>query len=210
MGEDEMGIFEKAKSITDTDLRVMLEDSSEPAQTLRRHILSLEESQRQLKSSQGFLERQRAWLEASAERKLRLAEEWEGRAATAARQSRDDLARHALLRKKELLRSMGDDRAQLEHIFPQLAGLDERLGEVRQKILKAKSVRARFFDGETTTATKPAPEDALVQSPHDPASPPPVPDDSRRLTESEQQELDDDLADLKRRMGRKEKPGDPP
>jgi phage shock protein A len=209
MGEGEMGIFEKAKNITDTDLRVMLEDSSEPAQTLRRHILSLEESQRQLKSSQGFLERQRAWLEASAERKLRLAEEWEGRAASAARQSRDDLARHALLRKKELLRSMGDDRAQLEHILPQLAELDGRLGEVRQKILKAKSVRARFFDGETT-ATTPAPGDVDAQTPHDPASPPPASDDSRRLTESERQELDDELADLKRRMGRKEKSGDPP
>ena len=206
MGEDEMGIFEKAKNITDTDLRVMLEDSSEPDQTLRRHILSLEESQRQLKSSQGFLERQRAWLEASAERKLRLAEEWEGRAASAARQSRDDLARHARLRKKELLRSMGDDRAQLEHILPQLAELDGRLGEVRQKILKAKSVRARFFDGETTAA----PDDVDGQAPHEPASPPPAPDDSRRLTESERQELDDELADLKRRMGRKEKSGDPP
>jgi hypothetical protein len=209
MGEGEMGIFEKAKNITDTDLRVMLQDSSEPAQTLRRHILSLEESQRQLKSSQGFLERQRAWLEASAERKLRLAEEWEGRAASAARQSRDDLARHALLRKKELLRSMGDDRAQLEHILPQLAELDGRLGEVRQKILKAKSVRARFFDGETT-APAPVPDDADARTAGAAASPPPAPDDSGRLTESERQELDDELADLKRRMGRKEKSGDPP
>jgi len=198
MGEDGMGIFEKAKNITDTDLRIMLQDSSEPAQTLRRHILSLEESQRQLKSSQGFLERQRAWLEASAERKLRLAEEWEGRAAGAARQSRDDLARHALLRKKELLRSMGDDRAQLERILPQLAELDGRLGEVRQKILKAKSVRARFFEGETASPSAP---DLDAQTPPEAVSPPSVADDSRRLTESERRELDQELEDLKRRMG---------
>ncbi|HUW59294.1 MAG TPA: hypothetical protein VMZ92_21855, partial [Planctomycetota bacterium] len=104
-----MGLFEKARNITDTELRVVVAESADPAGSLRRHILSLEESQRQLRSSQGFLRRQRDWLEKSAERKLSLAEEWEKRALTAARQDRDDLARHALVRKKELLRSMGED-----------------------------------------------------------------------------------------------------
>jgi phage shock protein A len=192
-----MGIFEKAKNITDTDLRIMLQESSEPAEALRRHILSLEESSRQLKSSQGFLDRQRTWLEASAERKLGLAEEWEGRAASAARQSRDDLARHALLRKKELLRSMSEDRAQLERILPQLQELDGRLGEVRQKILKAKAVRARFFEGDAAAAPPPDADDPAPLH----GSPPSAQGDSSRLTESERQELDEELKDLKRRMG---------
>jgi len=195
MGEGEMGLFEQAKNITDTDLRILLQESSEPAETLRRHILSLEESQRQLKSSQGFLERQRKWLEASAERKLRLAEEWEGRAASAARQSRDDLARHALLRKKELLRSMSEDRTQLERILPQLQELDGRLGEVRQKILKAKSVRERFFEGDPARTPDRADTDTRASG-----SAPGVERDSPELTESERQELDEELKDLKRRM----------
>jgi phage shock protein A len=195
MGESEMGLFEKAKNITDTDLRIMLEGSSEPAETLRRHILGLEESSRQLKSSQGFLERQRKWLETSAERKLRLAEEWERRAAGAARQSRDDLARHALLRKKELLRSMSDDRTQLEHILPQLEELDGRLGEVRQKILKAKSVRARFFEGDPARTSDEAEADTSASG-----SAHPVERDSPKLTESERRELDEELKNLKRRM----------
>ncbi|HUV39385.1 MAG TPA: hypothetical protein VMY39_07205, partial [Planctomycetota bacterium] len=121
-----MGLLEQARNITDTDLRLLVQESSEPEEALRRHILSLEESQRQLKSSQGFLTRQSTWLEKSAERKLSLAEEWDRRALTAARGDRDDLARHALLRKKELLRSMSEDRRQLERILPQLREVEER------------------------------------------------------------------------------------
>jgi phage shock protein A len=142
---NDMGLFEKSRSITDTDLRILVQDSGEPSEALRRHILSLEESQRQLKSSQGFLERQRLWLESCAERKLGMAEEWGRRAEAAAGQNRDDLARQALVRKKDLLRSMGEDRRQLEEILPQLGETERRLGEVRQKILKARSVRERLF-----------------------------------------------------------------
>ena len=190
-----MGLFEKARNITDTELRVVVAESADPAGSLRRHILSLEESQRQLRSSQGFLRRQRDWLEKSAERKLSLAEEWEKRALTAARQDRDDLARHALVRKKELLQSMGEDRRQLERILPQLEEADRRLSEVRQKILKARAVRTRLF-GEGETGVLDADDAAST----DTAGSRPVEREESDLTERERQELDEELEDLKRRL----------
>jgi len=191
-----VGLFEKAKNITDTELRLVVADSDDPSEALRRHILSLEESQRQLRTSQGVLKRQRDWLESGAERKLALAEEWEKRAVTAARKGRDDLARHALVRKKELLRSMSDDRRQLEHLLPQLEEVEGRLGEVRQKVLKARAARARFFEGndvesaEAADSAGPPPESSRFREP------PPL-----KLTEREQRELDEELRDLKRRFG---------
>lgn len=190
-----MGIFEKSRNITDTDLRIVVSGSSDPLEALRRHILSLEESQRQLKSSQGLLERQRKWLESSAERKLGLAEEWDKRAATAAREGRDDLARHALLRKKELLRSMSEDRVQLERILPQLEQVAGRLGEVREKILKARSVRTRFGEGGEASVLADTDDEGPegVTGPTDTR-------DERRLTEHQRRELDDELRDLKRRL----------
>jgi phage shock protein A len=191
-----MGLFEKTKNITDTDLRIVVQGSDDPSEALRRHILSLEESQRQLKSSQGFLERQRQWLESSAERKLSLAEEWAKRAAAAARQtegSGDDLARHALLRKKELLRSMGEDRRQLEGLVGQLAEVERRLGQVRQKILKARAVRERLF-GEGAAAVEPASAGAAAPPEPRPERPPTT------LSAQEQREIDEELRDLKRRL----------
>ena len=151
---DIMGIFEKARAITDTDLRILVEGSEDPEESLRRHILNLEESHRQLRGSQGVMDRQRQWLESSAERKLSLAEEWQRRAEAASRQGREDLANHALERKQELMLSMGEDRRQLEALRPQLGETERRLEDLREKIRKARAVRERLF-GKPDDAAEP-------------------------------------------------------
>ena len=142
---DDMGLFEKAKSITDTDLRILVQKSDDPEEALRRHILSLEESRRQLEGSQGMMERQCQWLEASADRKLVLAEEWQRRAEASERQDRPDLASHAGERKEELMRSMGEDRRQLDALRPQLEEATRRLDETRDKVRKARAAREQIF-----------------------------------------------------------------
>lgn len=140
-----MGLFERARNITETDLRILVQDSTDPEEALRRHILSLEESQRQLRGSEGVMESQRQWLESSAERKLTLAEEWSRRAESAQRQGRADLASHARERKEELMRSMGEDRRQLEALRPQLEETSRRLEDLREKVRKARAARESLF-----------------------------------------------------------------
>jgi phage shock protein A len=140
-----MGIFEKARSITDTDLRILVQEADDAEEALRRHILSLEESHRQLEGSRGTLDRQHRWLEASAERKLALAEEWRRRADASKAQGREDLAIHARERQQELMLSMGEDRRQLEAIRPQLAEADRRIEDLREKIRKARAAREKLF-----------------------------------------------------------------
>ena len=146
-GAGPMGIYEKARSITDTDLRMLVEGASDAQEALRRHILSLEESHRQLEGSWGTMDRQRQWLEASAERKLSLAEEWRRRAQVSATQAREDLATHARERQQELMLSMGEDRKQLEALRPQIAETGRRIEELLQKIRKARAVRESLFGG---------------------------------------------------------------
>jgi phage shock protein A len=189
-----MGLFEQARNITDTDLRIIVQESSDPSEAMRRHILSLEESHRQLKSSLNTLERQRAWLENSAERKLTLAEEWDKRAATAALGARDDLARHALLRKKELLQSMAEDRRQLEQVLPQLSDVQARQNEVHGKILKARAVRSKFFEEGAASAAGGEDEQRPPQAPRGAAR------IAEKLSDRERQDLEKELEDLKRRL----------
>ena len=195
-----MGLFERAKSITDTELRLVVAGGGDPVESLRRHILSLAESLRQLKSSHGFLSRRRYWLENSVERKLGLAEEWERRAFAAAKQDRDDLARQALLRKKELLRSMSEDRRQLERLLPQLGEIEGRLSEVGQKMRKARAVRARFSQGAEAGALEE--EESAKATPETPAS---AGREEPVLSDREREELDEELKDLKRRIKPEEK-----
>ncbi len=140
-----MGIFERARSITDTDLRILVQEADDAEEALRRHILSLEESHRQLEGSRGTMDRQRQWLEASAERKLNLAEEWRRRADASKAQGREDLTAHAKERQQELMLSMGEDRRQLEAIRPQLAEADRRIEDLREKIRKARVARESLF-----------------------------------------------------------------
>ena len=154
---DRMGLFEKARNITDTDLRILVQESEDPEESLRRHILSLEESHRQLRTSEGMMDRQRRWLESSAERKLSLAEEWQRRAEAAGRQGREDLASHALERKQELMLSMGEDRRQIEALRPQLEETERRLEDLREKIRKARSVREELFGESDDAAGRPGP-----------------------------------------------------
>jgi phage shock protein A len=148
---DAMGLFERARNITDTNLRILVAESSDPEEALRHHILSLEESQRQLRGSEEVMESQRQWLESSAERKLNLAEEWQRRAEAEERQGRADLATHAVERKQELMRSMGEDRRQLETLRPQLEETSRRLEDLREKVRKARAAREQLF-GETPGA----------------------------------------------------------
>ncbi len=148
---DAMGLFERARNITDTNLRILVQESQDPEEALRRHILSLEESQRQLRGSEEVMGRQRDWLESSAERKLTLAEEWSRRAEAAQRGGRADLASHARERKEELMRSMGEDRRQLETLRPQLEETSRRLEDLREKVRKARAAREQLF-GETPSA----------------------------------------------------------
>ena len=192
-----MGLFEKAKNITDTELRMVVAGGGDPSESLRRHILRLEESQRQLKSSHGFLERQRTWLENSAERKLSLAEEWEKRAVTAVKQDREGLARQALLRKKELLRSMSEDRGQLERLLPQLEEVEDQLCKLREKTLKARAVRARFSaEGEAGALE----DEKGVRPPDVVKGSDPFFVGEPVLSDREREELDEELKDLKRRI----------
>ena len=190
-----MGVFEKAKNITDTDLRIVVTGSSDPAEALRRHVLRLEETQRQLKGPEGFLDRQREWLEESVERKLGLAEEWDKRAAAAVEADRDDLARHAIRRKKELLRSLNEDRQSLNDLMPQLEEVRSRLKNIRRKIAKAREVRATLCDDPEFTPTESA-----ASEPATPAAGSPTSEDDV-LDQAGEGEVDEELRRLKRRLG---------
>jgi phage shock protein A len=140
-----LGILEKAKNITDTDLRLVVTQASDPEAALRRHILSLEESQRQLRGSEEHLARQCDWLQAGIDRKLALAESWDKREAQAKAAGREDLAQHARERKNELLAQLAEDRRELDRVAPQVSEVRTRLEEVRAKIVKARDARKQLF-----------------------------------------------------------------
>ena len=188
-----MGLFEQARNITDTDLRVVLTQSDQPVDALKAHILKLEASQRELVRSEEFLVRQRDWLEQAVERSLGVAEQSAARAEKMVAAGREDLAREALLDKKESMRQMSADARQLERLERSLAEARGQRAQLEARINQARRIRARIAAGE------PLEEGDLHQEPPPPEKPVGL-SPRASLTPGEEKELTRELDELRRQV----------
>ena len=143
-----MGIFEQARNITDTSLRLVLDASDEPAEALKRHILKLEASLRDLARSEESIVRQCQWLGANVERNLKLAEASEARAAKLLELGREQPARETLRDKRESVRQVSADQRRLAPLEASLSGVRDQLQQLQRRITQAKKVRARLAAGK--------------------------------------------------------------
>ena len=187
-----MGLFEQARNITDTDLRLVLTESSQPVDALKKHILKLEASLRELVRGEEYLVKQREWLDQAVERNLKLAEQSEARAARMLELGREEEARGALLEKRESLGQMSADRRQLEREERTLTDLRRQRRQLEQRIDQARRIRVRMAAGE------PLSESDLHPVPSEPPAEPEPVRPAPELSPGDEDELTKEIERLRR------------
>ena len=200
-----MGISEQARNVTDTSLRLVLTTSDDPSQALKRHILKLEASHRDLLQSETSVVNQCRWLSDNIERNLKLARAEEVRAGKLIEHKQDQRARDALRDKRDALRRTTADQRKLAQLEDSLPALREQLRELRERIDQARTLRTRMTAGETvqesdlhrqTEPTPPstAPTPARRDLPNEPTS-----------TLDEEKELDREMQRLRDRLDHRDR-----
>ncbi len=133
-----MSIFTRFKDIVSSNLNSMLDKAENPEKLLRLMIQEMEDTLVELKASCAQVMADKTRLGRSAERLSGEVALWEGRAALAMEKGREDLAREALLRKREIL-------AEVTRLGQEVASADEtvsryrdEIGQVEEKLTQAR------------------------------------------------------------------------
>jgi phage shock protein A len=138
--EDNMSIFSRFRDIVNSNINDILDKVEDPEKMIRLMIQEMEDTLVELKSScagkmasKAEINREKEYLEKTLER-------WDGRARLAIEKNREDLAREALLEKKNsqnqidlLVKDLDHFTTLIDECKSNILQLEQKLEEVRQK-----------------------------------------------------------------------------
>jgi phage shock protein A len=122
-----MGVFSRLGDIINSNINAMLDKAEDPEKMIRLMIQEMEDTLVDLKSSCAAKMATRAEMERDRDTLKAKAERWNERAVLAVERKRDDLAKEALLEKKQCA-------SQLEFAEKDLAHYDELIAECKSNI----------------------------------------------------------------------------
>jgi len=135
-----MGIFSRFKDIVNSNINDILDKVEDPEKMIRLMIQEMEDTLVELKSSCAGKMASRAEILREKDFQIQKLDRWDGRARLALEKNREDLAREALLEKKNCQNQIDILEKDIEH-FEKLIDecksnilqLEQKLEEVRQK-----------------------------------------------------------------------------
>ncbi|MDC7239767.1 MAG: phage shock protein PspA [Spirochaetales bacterium] len=135
-----MSIFSRFRDIVNSNINDILDKVEDPEKMIRLMIQEMEDTLVELKSSCAGKMASRAEVNREKEYLEKTLERWEGRARLALEKDREDLAREALLEKKNCINQIELMDKDLEHFSKlidecksNILQLEQKLEEVRQK-----------------------------------------------------------------------------
>ncbi|HET7275580.1 MAG TPA: PspA/IM30 family protein [Longimicrobiaceae bacterium] len=147
-----MGIFSKLSTMIRSNINDLIARAENPEKMLNQIILDMREQLTKAKQEVAVAIADERKLKAQAEEEHRQAQDWEKRAMLAVRESRDDLARQALIRHQEyagraqsLYETWHRQAEETERLKDSLRQLNGKIEEARRKknLLVAKQKRAQ-------------------------------------------------------------------
>lgn len=147
-----MGVFTRFKDIINSNINSLLDKAEDPEKMIRLMIREMEDTLVDLKSSCAAKMAEGARVKRELDHHLSENERWETRAALALEKNREDLAREALVQKKNCQNQvdiLNSDEKHLSQLIEEAKGniiqLENKLEQVRQKhrLLIQRSKQAR-------------------------------------------------------------------
>ena len=132
-----MGIFSRLKTLISSNVNDMISKAEKPEKMLNQLIIEMQEQLLESKKAVALAIADEKKLEREAINQENQAQEWEKKAMLAVRAGKDDLAKEALLRKKEYDAAAAEYRKQWEAQKDSVEKLKESLRELQNKIEEA-------------------------------------------------------------------------
>lgn len=164
-----MGVFSRFRDIINSNLNAMLEKAENPEKLIKLMIQEMEDTLVEMKASCAAAMASRARLNTGLVQLKAQILEWDKRARLAVERGRDDLAREAIVQKRELEKGLalrqedvGEIDALVERHQGEIVQLDEKLASARAKYKvllqreklaqERKTSQTRIRKAETTDA----------------------------------------------------------
>jgi phage shock protein A len=147
-----MGIFSKLSQLLRSNINDAIARAENPEKMLNQVLMDMREQLAKAKQEVAVAIADERKLRAQMEEEQKLSSDWEHRAVLAVRESRDDLAKQALLRQQEhaeravtLAETWQRQNAETERLKESLRQLNEKIEEAKRKknLLVAKQKRAQ-------------------------------------------------------------------
>lgn len=136
-----MGIFSKLVRVIKSNVNDLISRSENPEKMLNQIILDMRDQLAQAKREVAAAIADERKLKSQAEDEIKQARDWQGRAMLAVKETRDDLAKQALLRQKEHTERAQALRGTWEAQAAETEKLKESLRQLNDKIEEAKRKR---------------------------------------------------------------------
>jgi phage shock protein A len=132
-----MGIFSRLKTLVSSNVNDMISKAEKPEKMLNQLIIEMNEQLIESKRAVALAIADEKKLERETANQLAQAQEWERKAMLAVQAGKDDLAKEALLRKKEYEGAYGEYQKQWEAQKASVETLKSSLRELQNKIEEA-------------------------------------------------------------------------
>ncbi len=129
-----MGVFSRMGDIINSNINAMLDKAEDPEKMIRLMIQEMEDTLVDLKSSCAAKMATRAEMNRDKEALEAKIERWSDRAVLAVERKRDDLAKEALLEKKQYEKQLGFAVIDLEHYDTLISECKANIGQLEQKL----------------------------------------------------------------------------
>jgi len=187
-----MSIFTRYKEIVESNINAMLAGSDNPERMLRLMIQDMEDTLVEMKASCAESMAEKARTIRTCERVGNEIERWTERASLALGKGREDMAREALMRKREVIADVANLNTEIRSLGEKILKSQDEIAQVEVKLREARDKhRNLILHPETKAEKPPAPKKdgyTVLQTP----PPPPAP---RR-----DEEIEKELSELRSKL----------
>ncbi len=134
-----MGIFSRFRDIISANLNSMLEKAEDPEKLIKLMIQEMEDTLVELKSSCAGAMASKARVTRAASEARQRAEDWERKARLAVEKGREDLAREALLEKRNSQEEAATREQELAHFEDLIEQYQDDIKQLEEKLAAARN-----------------------------------------------------------------------
>ena len=149
-----MGIFSRFADIVNANLNAILDKAEDPAKMIRLIIQEMEDTLVEVRTTSARTIAEKKDLTRKIQRLQDEADSWQQKAELALSKDREDLAKAALVERKQAMEMVADMEKQLEAVEDNLNQLNTEIGQLQEKLQDAKSRQSALLMRHKTASSR--------------------------------------------------------
>lgn len=149
-----MGIFSRFADIVNANLNAILDKAEDPAKMIRLIIQEMEDTLVEVRTTSARTIAEKKDLNRKIQRLCDEAESWQQKAELALSKEREDLAKAALVERKQAQEMVDEMEKQLQSVEDSLNQLNTEIGQLQEKLQDAKARQSALLMRHKTASSR--------------------------------------------------------